>query len=300
MYDGEIIDAHHHLWDLSTGWYRWLTTDRPEEMVFGDPTPLARDYGVADYLADMKPLTLAKSVHIQAALNPDDPVAETRWLQGLADEHGFPHGIVAFAPLEDPDVEDILARHCESPNVRGIRQIVSWHRDPRFSFLDRPDLTADPTWRRGFALLSRFNLSFDLMLFPTQLGDALALAHAFPDTQIILNHTGSPVDRDPEGLALWRRGMEALAAAPNVAVKISDLGAYDHDWTLDSIRPFVLSTIEWFGPERCLFATDLPVAALHGSAAAIYDAFSTLVEGFSADEQRRLFHDNAAKYYRLG
>lgn len=300
MYDGEIIDAHHHLWDLSTGWYRWLTTDRPKEMVFGDPAPLARDYGVADYLADMKPIKLVKSVHIQAALNPDDPVAETRWLQGLADEHGFPHGIVAFAPLEDPGVEAVLERHCESANVRGIRQIVSWHRDPRFSFLDRPDQMADPAWRRGFALLSRFNLSFDLMLFPTQLGDALALAHAFPDTQIILNHTGSPVDRDPEGLGVWRRGMEALAEAPNVAVKISDLGAYDHDWTLESIRPFVLSTIEWFGAERCLFATDLPVAALHGSAAAIFDAFKTLVEGFSEEEQRGLFHDNAAKYYRLG
>ena len=137
------------------------------------------------------------------------------------------------------------------------------------------------------------------MLFPSQLADALDLAAAFPATQIILNHTGSPVDRDEAGMARWRDGMRALAAAPNVAVKISDLCAYDHNWTVDSFRPIILDTIEWFGAPRCMFASDLPVVALHGGAAQIYGAFKEIVGAFSADEQRALFHDNAVKYYRL-
>ena len=93
--------------------------------------------------------------------------------------------------------------------------------------------------------------------------------------------------------------MQALSAAPNVAVKISDLCAYDHDWTVESFRPIILDTIEWFGVARCMFASDLPVVALHGGAEKIYGAFKEIVAAFSEDEQRALFHDNAAKFYRL-
>ncbi len=299
MYDGDIIDPHHHLWDLSTGWYPWLTTDRPKETVFGDPAPLARDYLPEDYRADMVGVNPVKTVHIQGSGNRDDPVAETRWLQGLNKDHGMPGGIVAFAPLDQPEAEAVLAAQCEHPLVRGIRYIVAWHSDARFNFNERDDLMRDTAWRAGFALLGKYSLSFDLMLFPSQLADALDLAAAFPATQIILNHTGSPVDRDEAGMARWRDGMRALAAAPNVAVKISDLCAYDHNWTVDSFRPIILDTIEWFGVPRCMFASDLPVVALHGGAAQIYGAFKEIVGAFSADEQRALFHDNAVKYYRL-
>jgi len=300
MYDGDIIDAHHHLWDLASGWYSWLTTDRPDEMVFGDPEPLARDYLIPDYLVDWDGLSLVKSVHITAAHAGADATAETRWLQDLAGAHGFPHGIVAGAALEQPDAEETLAAQAAFDNVRGIRQIVSWHENPRFNFSERADVMADTSWRKGFAQLVKYGLSFDLMLFPTQLPDALDLARAFPETRIILNHTGSPVDRDEAGLARWRDGMKALSAADNVAVKISDLCAYDHDWTVASFRPFVRDTIEWFGVERCMFASDFPVALLNGRARQIYSAFMEIVADLSGDEQRALFHDNAATYYRLG
>jgi len=299
MYKGDIIDPHHHLWDLGTGWYPWLTTERPKEMVFGDPAPLARDYLPADYRADMAGVKPVKTVHIQGSGNRDDPVAETRWLEALHKEHGMPNGIVAFAPLDRPEADDVLAAQCEHPLTRGIRSIVSWHDNPVFNFNERDDLMRDVAWRAGFALLRTYSLSFDLMLFPSQLGDALDLARAFPDTQIILNHTGSPVDRDAAGLARWRHGMAALSAAPNVAVKISDLCAYDHAWTIDSFRPIILDTIDWFGTGRCMFASDLPVINLHGGAGRIYAAFKEIVGAFSPDEQHALFYGNAAKFYRL-
>ena len=299
LYDGPIVDAHHHLWDLGSGRYSWLT-DGPREAVFGSTAPLIRDYLLADYLADMAGLNLVKSVHIQASFHEDDPAAETRWLQGIADESGFPHGIVAYARLEESDAEAVLEAHRANRNMRGIRQIMSWHRNPTWSFNERRDLMQDAAWRRGFGLLGRCDLSFDMMIYSGQLGDVLGLARAFPETRIILNHTGSPADRDDDALAAWRAGMSALAGADNVAVKISDLGAYDHQWTVDSVRPFIRHAIDAFGPERCMFASDFPVAGLHGGADAVYDSFRTIVADLTRAEQRGLFHDNAVRFYRLG
>ncbi len=298
MYDGPIIDAHHHLWELSSGRYGWL--DAPRDTVFGTTEPLIRDYLIDDYLADMASLELVQSVHIQASFDQDDPTAETRWLHETAEARGFPHGVVGYAQLESAEAERVLAAQCAFPRMRGIRQIVSWHENPTWSFVDRPDYMRDDAWRRGYKLLRKYDLSFDLLLFPSQLRDAVDLAHAFPDTQIILNHTGSPADRDKEGLAVWREGITALAGTENAAVKISDLGAYDHHWTEESVRPFVLHTIDAFGASRCMFASDFPVGALHGDAVKTYDAFKSLVSDFTAAEQRALFHDNARSLYRLG
>jgi predicted TIM-barrel fold metal-dependent hydrolase len=297
LYDGPIIDAHHHLWDRGSDRYEWLA--EPRETVFGTTAPLLRDYLLDDYRADMASINLVKSVHIQASFDQDDPAAETRWLQGIADTEGFPHGIVAYSILEAPNAEASLEAHCAHANVRGIRQIMSWHKNPVWTFTDRSDLMQDEAWRRGFGLLRKHNLSFDMMIFSGQLGDVLDLARAFPDTQIILNHTGSPADRDDDGIKGWHDGMAALSQAPNVAVKISDLGAYDHNWTLESVRPFILHTIDVFGAERCMFASDFPVAGLHGGADAVYGSFKTLVADLSAAEQRALFHDNAVRLYRL-
>ena len=298
LYDGPIVDAHHHLWELASGRYSWLT-DGPRDAVFGSTAPLIRDYLLDDFLADMASIDLVKSVHIQASF-ADDPVDETRWLQGLADERGFPHGIVGNALLEAPDAEAVLESHTAHANMRGIRQILSWHGNPAWSFTERADLMQDAAWRRGFGLLQRFNLSFDMMIYSGQLGDALDVAEAFPDTQIVLNHTGSPADRDDDAIAAWRAGMSALAGAANVAVKISDLGAYDHDWTTESTRPFVRHAIDAFGVERCMFASDFPVAGLHGGADAVYTSFKTIVADLTQAEQRALFHDNAVRVYRLG
>ena len=116
---------------------------------------------------------------------------------------------------------------------------------------------------------------------------------------IILNHAGMPVDRDAEALSLWRTGMRALAAEPNVWVKISGLGMVDWRWTEESLRPFVLDTIEIFGPDRCMFASNFPVDKLYSSFDALYGAFKRIVSDFSMGEQRKLFSDAALAVYRI-
>ena len=297
----QIIDPHHHLWDLERHDYPWLRPETPHPA--GDLTPICRSYRLDDFLADAAGLELVKSVHLQAEIDRRDPVAETAWLQAVADapgSRGFPHGIVAFADLADPRVEATLERHCGHANVRGIRYLLNYEAgEPLYCATERDDWLRDPRWRQGYALLANYGLSFDLQIFWQQMEDALDLARTFPDTQIILNHTGMPRKRDRDYVEAWRNGMRTLAAAPNVAVKISGLGMFHHDWTAELIRPFVLDAIEIFGTDRCMFASNFPVDRLHADYHAIWQAFDRMTADFAPAERRALFYDNAARFYRL-
>lgn len=294
-----VIDPHHHLWDLRHNRYPWLQARPIKPRLEGDIRPIAKDYLLEDYLADTCNQNVVKSVHVECGWDPSDPVGETEWLQSLADKHGYPHGIVARATLDAPDVEQVLEGHSRYKSVRGIRHAINWHPDPAKTYVNRPDLVRTDAWRHGFGLLQRFGFSFDLQLYPAQMADAVALARAYQDILIILNHAGMPVDRDAEGFDLWRRSMWELATVPNIVVKISGLGTVEWNWTVESIRPFVLQTIEAFGVSRCMFASNFPVDKLYSDFDTIYAAFRKITEAFSADERRMLFHDNAARYYRL-
>jgi predicted TIM-barrel fold metal-dependent hydrolase len=297
-----IIDPHFHLWQPSRNPYPWLTTKPPPIRVAGDPAPIAGDYLVADYLAETAGQGVVKAVHVDAGWDYADPVAETRWLQAIANDpasRGIPQGIVARASLDAPDAEAVLTAHARHPNLRGIRQIANWHADPNKTYVGRPDLLSDPAFRRGFALLGGFGLSFDLQCYPSQFDQALRLADDFPATSIVLNHAGMPVDRDAEGLRLWRDGIRALARRPNVTVKISGLGMLDWSWTIQSIRPFVRDCLDAFGPDRAMFASNFPVDRLYSSYDRLYDAFRETVSDLPAPERRALFHDTALRIYRL-
>jgi predicted TIM-barrel fold metal-dependent hydrolase len=299
IYTGPLIDAHHHFWDLGMGNHPWLVPAPGQEMVFGDPTPLYRDYLPADLEADASNQNLVASVHVEAGWHRGDPVGETAWLSQLARARRLPTVLVVYAPLDDPGVGKVLEAQIACPLVRGVRFILSWHEDPRKSFVQRSDYMVDRQWLQGFALLAEFGLSFDLMLYPGQMADAARLAARFPETLILVNHAGSPADRDAEGMSRWRRGLRALAAQPNVRIKISDLVAYDHDWTLESLRPVVLECIEAFGTDRAMFASDFPVAGLHATYDQLFAGFKTSVAELTPAEQRCLFHDNAQRDYRI-
>jgi predicted TIM-barrel fold metal-dependent hydrolase len=299
-----IIDAHHHLWDLENYRYPWLA--EPIDHPMGDYAPIRKSYLLQDFLADaeaLKPLgmELVKSVHLQA--EPVDPLAETAWLQSLADapgSGGFPHAIVARVDFDAADIEAELERQAEYRNLRGIRYMLNYDEGkPVFCVVPRGDLMDDPAWRRGFGLLKKFDLSFDLQIWPEQMADAARLAAAFPDIQIILNHTGPPRARDETYHALWRDHMRLLAGCPNVAVKISGLGMADRNWTEASMRPFVLATIELFGVERCLFASIFRVDKLMSDYRTLWQAYDNISRDFSADERAALFQGNAARCYRI-
>jgi predicted TIM-barrel fold metal-dependent hydrolase len=297
--DLRVVDPHYHLWDLERHSYPWLMSRPHYDGTAGDITTIARSYLLDDYKADQGRWEVSRSVHVEAGYDPTDPLGETAWLQATADAQGMPDGIVAAAALEHPDVERVLARHRAYANVRGIRQNLNWHPNPAKTVLNRPDMMTDPAWLSGFRLLQKYDFSFDLQLYPSQMQDAARLAAGCPDISIILNHAGMPLDRDEAGLALWHAGMKALAAQANVSAKISGLGMMDWHWNTESIRPFVLDTIEYFRVERCMFASNFPVDRLYSSFETLYDAFAEIVRDFSENEQRALFGDTAERVYRL-
>jgi predicted TIM-barrel fold metal-dependent hydrolase len=279
-----FIDAHHHLWDIDLHRYPGLA----------DPhSPIARHYRLDNFLADAAEWPLVKSVHVQGEIDRAQSLAETAWLQSIADERGFPHGIVAFAALQDPRLDQVLQAHAQHANVRGIRQILNPDQ------CDRPDYLSDPAWRAGYARLADYGLSFDLQALPEQFADASAVAAAHPNVPVVVNHTGMPRDQTPAGLIRWRRAMRLLADLPHVSVKISGFGMFDPAWTTASIRPLILETIEIFGVDRCMLASNFPVDKVWASLDRLMEAFEASTADLSAAEQRKLFHDNAERTYRL-
>ncbi len=296
----KIADAHHHLWDLENHIYPWL--QEPVEHFVGDYTDIQRTYLIDDLRRDASEFELARSVHLQAEYDHANPVGETAWLQSVHDDPvagGLPSAAVAYADLQADDVENVLARHCEYPLMRGIRYMLNYANETRFRFATRNGLMQNPAWLRGYRLLAKYGLSFDCQVWPWQLTEAAILAAENPDVPIILNHTGMPIRRDPEGIEEWRDGIKALAGNPNASAKISGLGMLDRQWNAERIRPFVLDTIDAFGTERCMFASNYPVDRLFGPYGEIWRAFDEITTGFSSKERSNLFHDNAVRIYRL-
>lgn len=294
----EIVDAHVHLWSLSTGLYPHFEHP-PRAGMLGDAAALSRDHRLADLRAEAGDLELRGAINIEAI--PKDPLAETRWLdaEAEAEADGLPLAIVISLDLAQADARERLEAHlAESDRIRGIRQILNVHNDPVYDYVGR-HFMREPRWQSQFTLLRENDLSFDLQLYPHQMPEAVALAQAHPDTLLLLNHTGMWVDRDLEGWRAWRDGLRALAACPNVAVKLSGLAMLDHRWTVESLRPLILEAIDAFGVERCLFASNFPVDGLFSDYATLYGAWQSIVRGASDSERQALFVDNARRFYRL-
>lgn len=294
-----FVDPHVHLWNLSHIRYPWLMPPFGDDGPNGSVEPIASDYGLDDYLVDAGDWDVRGIVHIDAGAHPDDALRETEWLQALADQRRMPNGIIAFAALESPTLEGLLGAHVAHPNVRGIRHIVNWHPDPKRSY-SPADITTSDAWMRGFGLLAKYGLSFDLQAYPGQLAHLAGLIAKHPDIQVIVDHAGMAIPGDEDGWAVWRNGMAALAALPNVAVKISGMGFTWRPWDLDRARPYVLETIELFGTDRAMFASNFPTDKLFGSFDRHLGAYDAITFDFSADERAALFAGNANRLYRLG
>ena len=290
-----FIDAHVHLWDLARIRYAWLTPPFSDEGPNGNVEAIARTYLLDDYLREAAEWNVVGMVHVEAGAAPEQALEETDWLQGMADERGMPNGIVAFAALDDPNVDALLGAHAARPNVRGVRHIVNWHADPKRTYTPR-DVTLDEAWRRGFGLLGKHDLSFDLQAYPAQFAALAGLIERHPETPVIVNHAGMGVDGEDD----WRSGMSALAALPNVAVKVSGMGFVFRPLDPAAIRDRVRAAIDLFGTARALFASDFPTDRLFGTFDQTMDALAGAVADFAEPERRALFAGNANRIYRLG
>ncbi|MEK6245770.1 MAG: amidohydrolase family protein [Pseudomonadota bacterium] len=296
-----VIDAHHHLWQLAGGalYYPWLQDPQPHDFFLGEYGSLKRDYLPADYRRDAGGHHVVKTVHVEAECRRDQQIAETRWLTEVNARYGMPNAVVAHAWFHTADAEEILAQQKAFPLVRGIRSKPVTSRRPGESVAGAAGSMQDPQWLAGLRLLRKFDLTWDLRVPTWHLEEAAQVVRTNPDIAVVLNHTGFPWDRSEAGLALWRQGMKALAACEQVCCKLSCLCLQDGPWDYEDNRRIVLEAIEIFGIDRCMFASNFPVDGLRVSFDRMFQDFKRMTAELSALERRKLFHDNAAKFYRL-
>lgn len=291
-----IVDAHHHVWDPDANYYPWLRDKPVSRFRYGDYAAIKRRYLVPDYLADARNWPVAGTVYIEAEWDPNDPAGEMDFIAGLRRETGYPSVAVGQIRLDAPEAGQTLGKLEGYDFVRSVRHKPRANASP----LDRAaGGMTDGRWRSGFAQLRRYGLRFDLQTPWWHLHEAADLARDFPDTSIIINHAGLPADRSEEGLSAWRAAMMEVAGCPNVAVKISGIGTPGLAWTAERNRRVVLTVIDLFGAERAMFGSNFPVDSLCATFDDVYGGFDEITADFSAEDRRRLFHDNAVRIYSI-
>jgi predicted TIM-barrel fold metal-dependent hydrolase len=310
--DLPIIDPHHHLW-------------RREHT-----------YLVPELLADIKGgHNVRATVFIECASHYREggdpvlaPLGETEFARACADQATGDvkvcAGIVGTVDLRVGErARNILEQHIAigRGHFRGIRNMSTWDDDPlipRPVRIPGPNLLQNADFRKGFAALAPLGLSFDAWLFHHQIHELVDLAEAFPDTVIVLDHVGGVVGlrgyagKRAEILPEWRKSMIALGKRPNVCVKVGGLGMpifgfgfQDQPMPPSSEdlaaqwKPYVETCIEAFGVDRCMFESNFPVDKISCDYTVLWNAFKRLTKDYSATEKRALFHDTAARTYRL-
>jgi predicted TIM-barrel fold metal-dependent hydrolase len=265
---------------------------------FGDPAPIQKNYLVHDLRQDAEPFVLEASVHVQVGVAPGDEVKETAWLQQVGDTEGLPSAIVAFCELDQPGAPEVIAEHMRYSRVRGVRQIIG-RSDEEDAQSGSGSLIDVPRWRDNLEMLGELGLSFDLQLTPGQVGRVAEVLAKVPTTPVALCHCGSPWDQSQRGLESWREGLRLLASLPNVFCKISGLGMFDHNWSVDSIRSIVEACIDEFGACRTMFGSNFPVDKLHSDYTSIWMAYEEITSGLDERDQHALFGNTARTFYSI-
>ncbi len=295
---GPVIDAHHHLWDLSMGRHPWLAPVGGLTAL-GDLSYLRHDYLVDDFARDAEGTGVVGTVHIEALWDPArDPEEETLWLESLPLRDGIATRCIAACPLQDPRAEAILAAQARHARVAGIRQTIRWHPDPAQRWSADKFWESD-AWQRGLSLLPRHGFHLELLMNPWAAQDVARLAADHPGLAIVINHCGSPMDRDAEGIQRWRDGLAAMGRQPNIHLKLSNFPRYLSSQSPAAAAEVLAPALDAFGPARCFWGSDYPVARRDTTYAAALDIFRGGIASLPAADQRALLHDNAARLHRF-
>ena len=297
MIDIPIIDAHQHFWDISLKKNPWLNPNKQILFRYGDYKSICKNFLTSDYLEVSQNHNIVKTIHMETEWDPKDPIGETEWLHKLYEMTGFPNALVAQAWFDRNDIEKVLENQSKFDLTRSIRHKPKSTKNPNTKLDNVKGSLNDPIFRKGYSLLKKYKLHFDLQTPWWHLNDATQLAKDFPDTIIILNHTGLPSDRSFDGLNQWKMNLEEFSEQPNTAIKISGICVPGEKWTVNLNKEIVLDVINIFGYERCMFASNFPVDSLWASFDEIYNGFKNITAEMSRNEIKCLFHDNAIKYY---
>lgn len=290
-----FVDTHIHLWNSTEPSLRYFFLDQSfNHPLGGEMAPMkALFYRAGDYLAEVRLHNVSKAIHVEVGRATEDPVSETRWVQSEADRTGgFPQGIMVRCELAQRDADEQLARHMEFRNVRGVRNPVPG-KDYMNSYMQNEQ------WLAGFRLLAKYNLIGAIYTRWNLVDDVIALARACPNVLMCIDHCAFPESTDPSYFANWKRAMKRLGELDNTFIKVSGLGRMNPGWTAETLRPWVLGSIESFGTNRVVFASDWPVSRRFSSFPDVVNAYAAAISEFSLAEQSALFAGNAERIFRI-
>jgi predicted TIM-barrel fold metal-dependent hydrolase len=278
----KFVDTHQHLWDKDLFHYAWL-----------EPLPqLDRSFRLSDYRDASRDFDIEKTVFVECDVDEAQVMGEALHILRLADDPANRiGGIVASGRPERDGFQAHIEKLAAHPKVKGVRRILHTGAD---------EAGLAKIFVENVARLERYGLSFDICVLARQLPVAINLAAKCPHVQFILDHCGVPQVKD-QVLDPWRAQITELSNFPNVACKVSGLIAYGDpaNWTAEDLRPFIDHVIASFGWDRVMFGSDWPVCNLTASYKQWVETLLSLTHAAGEANQRKLFHDNAIRIYRL-
>ncbi len=279
-----IVDTHQHLWDLTKFRLPWLK----EGDVFN------KSHVMSDYLAATAGLNVVKTIYMEVDVTPEQQNAEAEYVIDLCQRADNPMAaaVISSRPASEA-FPKYIGQYKDSAVIKGVRQVLHADSTP-------PGTCLSDKFIKGVRLLGELNKSFDLCMRGKELADAAKLIDACPDTRFILDHCGNP-DIHAKDPSQWQKGIAEVAKRKNVVCKISGIVASwePGKWTADDLAPFIHHAMEVFGPDRVMFGGDWPVCTKAATYKQWVEALKSIVADRKEDEQKKLFADNAVRFYGL-
>ena len=274
-----IIDSHHHLWKYTPTEFAWIDDSMKV---------LKRDYLPADLETEIHKAGVTGTVVVQAR----QMIEETRWLLELADENPFIKGVIGWVDLRSPDLGAQLEQFGNHPKLVGVRHVI--HDEPDGDFM------VQQAFLEGIKALQKYNLVYDLLLFPRHLERAIELVSMFPDQRFVLDHISKPFIKSGI-LQPWKDDMEALAARHNVWCKISGMvtEANLSAWKIEDFIPYMSAVYDAFGTDRIMLGSDWPVCRLAGEYTEVMNIPKAFIGHLDNNDKKKIYALNAKACYQL-
>ncbi len=296
----KIIDAHMHFYDSKANKHPFLDQFDPNFAAFvGDYSSMPKEYLLKNYLQDSAEYQVEGVVWHEFLSS--DPIKEAKWAQELVKQNKIRQAMVAFVDFLDPALEEKLEVYNSLPNVTAVREHMVWDdKNPRKRFAKRPDLLLDSHWQKRLDLLNQYHFKCGLEVVSTQLKDLIKVIHLYSNIGFTIALMGWPLDLSETGYQTWKQDLKSLSQHKNICVSISAIECiFGMDWTLEQVRPWILSAIDIVGTERCMFGSHMPIAKLSRGFTPLYSAYKTITADFSPAEKENLFYQVAKKWFRL-
>ena len=273
------IDAHQHFWKYNPSRDAWINDDM--QVIQRDFMP-----------EDLSPILKASNIDGCIAVQADQSEEETNFLLGLSEENDFILGVVGWVDLRAQDLESRLEHYSHYPKLKGWRHVVQG--EPDVNFMLRDDFLM------GISLLSQYNHTYDILIYPKQLSAALEMVQLFPNQKFIIDHIAKPHIQRGE-IAEWVGIMSQLGALDNVWCKVSGM-VTEADWVKwqqSDIDPYLQVVFDFFGIEKVIFGSDWPVCLLAAPYERIVEIPSAFMEAHDIANKAKFWGDNSIEFYNL-